>query len=107
MMRCSLLSSRCTLWARCFGRTLTLGASLDLDEDLPELLTWLTEAAPSAIRDLVRDLRLIFVWDREAANTTLELLCQPVWRPLVHRRSTCHLSDVGWIEVFRSCSSTK
>jgi signal transduction histidine kinase len=51
---------------------LNSGRLLDLDEDLPELLT-ATEAAQSAIRYLVRDLRRSSLGPG-GLNTTLELL---------------------------------
>ena len=51
---------------------LNSGRLLDLDDDLPELLT-ATEAAQSAIRDLVRDLRRSSLGPG-GLNTTLELL---------------------------------
>jgi signal transduction histidine kinase len=60
------------LMGQVLRQDLNSGRLLDLDEDLPELLT-ATEAAQSAIRDLVRDLRRSSLGPG-GLNTTLELL---------------------------------
>lgn len=60
------------LMGQVLRQDLNSGRLLDLDEDLPELLI-ATEAAQSAIRDLVRDLRRSSLGPG-GLNTTLELL---------------------------------
>jgi signal transduction histidine kinase len=84
------------LMGQVLRQDLSAGRLLDLDDDIPELVT-ATEAAQSAIRGLVRDLRHSSIGPG-GLNATLELLARQLeaaGSPTIH----LELSDVGGSNV--------
>jgi signal transduction histidine kinase len=84
------------LMGQVLKQDLTAGRLLDLDDDLPELLS-ATQTAQSAIRSLVGDLRRSAI-GTGGLNATLELLAQQL-ETAGSPRIELHLDDVGGSRV--------